>query len=204
MSKVKYSKFRLSRRVGFSIHGHPQDAINFRNYFCGQHGQTSIRKNSEYATQLIAKQAIKFHHNITEKQLRKYYQIAANEKGDTNENLNVILNRRLDITVFRLGIVPTMYSACQLVSHNHVLVNGKKVNVRSYLLREGDVITLSKKAQEFDFIKASSSRADRSVPPYLSADDKKMEYKYVRYPALGEVPYPFQAEFNLIIEYYSR
>lgn len=204
MTKIKYAKFRLSRRVGKSVHGHPQDAINFRNYFCGQHGQTSIRKNSEYAVQLIAKQSIKYHHNITEKQLRKYYQIASNMKGDANENLSVLLNRRLDITVFRLGIVPTMYSACQCVSHGHILVNGKKVNIRSYLLKEGDVITVSKKAQEFDFIKASIDKKDRQIPSYLSVNDDKMEYKYVRYPALGEVPYPFNAEFNLIIEYYSR
>ena len=204
MSKVKYAKFRLSRRVGKSIHGHPQDAINFRNYFCGQHGQTSIRKNSEYATQLIAKQAIKFHHNITEKQLHKYYAMAFNLKEDTNENLNVLLNRRLDITIFRLGIVPTMYSACQFVSHGHVLVNGKRVNIRSYLLKEGDVVTLSSKAKEFDFVKACIDKKDRSIPAYLSADDDKMTYKYVRYPALGEVPYPFNAEFNLVIEFYSR
>ena len=204
MSKVKYSKFRLSRRVGKSIHGHPKDAINFRNYFCGQHGQTTIRKNSDYATQLVAKQSIKFHHNITEKQLYKYYNIATNLKGDTNENLNVLLNRRLDISVFRLGIVPTMYSACQLVSHGHVLVNGKKVNVRSYLLKEGDVISLSKKAQGFDFIKACIEKKDRSVPSYFSVDDDKMLYTFVRYPALGEVPYPFNAEFNLVIEFYSK
>ena len=204
MTKVKYAKFRLSRRIGKSVHGHPQDAINFRNYFCGQHGQTSIRKNSEYATQLIAKQAIKYHHNITEKQLHKYYSIASNEKGDTNENLLVLLNRRLDITVYRLGIVPTMYSACQFVSHGHILVNGKKVNIRSYLLKEGDVITIDEKAKNFDFIQASIAKTDRSIPAYLSADDEKMEYKFVRYPAVGEVPYPFNAEFNLVIEYYSR
>lgn len=204
MTKIKYAKFRLSRRIGKSVHGHPQDAINFRNYFCGQHGQTSIRKNSEYAVQLIAKQAIKYHHNITEKQLRKYYKIASNMKGNANENLLVLLNRRLDITVFRLGIVPTLYSACQLVSHGHVLVNGKKVNIRSYLLKEGDVITLSEKAKNFDFVEASVSKKDRSIPSYLSSNDDKKEYKYVRYPAMGEVPYPFNAEFNLVIELYSR
>ena len=204
MSKVKYSKFRLSRRIGKSVHGHPKDAINFRNYFCGQHGQTSIRKNSEYAIQLIAKQAIKYHHNIIEKQLRMYYRKALNMKGDTNENLSVLLNRRLDITVFRLGIAPTMYSACQLVSHGHVLVNGKSVNIRSFLLNEGDVISLSEKAKKFDLVKASISKTDRSIPPYLSADDKKLEYKYVRFPSIGEIPYPFQAEFNMIVEFYSR
>lgn len=204
MTKVKYAKFRLSRRIGKSVHGHPQDAINFRNYFCGQHGQTSIRKNSEYATQLIAKQAIKYHHNITEKQLHKYYSIASNEKGDTNENLLVLLNRRLDITIYRLGIVPTMYAACQFVSHGHILVNGKKVNIRSYLLKEGDVITIDEKAKNFEFFKESIAKTDRSIPAYLSADDEKMEYKFVRYPAVGEVPYPFNAEFNLVIEYYSR
>ena len=204
MTKVKYAKFRLSRRIGKSVHGHPQDAINYRNYFCGQHGQTAIRKNSEYAVQLIAKQSIKYHHNITEKQLRKYYDIATNQKGDTNENLLVLLNRRLDITVFRLGLTPTMYSACQLVSHGNVLVNGKKVNVRSYLLKKGDVITLTPKAKEFDIVKASLQNKDRSVPFYLTANDEKMEYTYTRYPAIGEVPYPFQAEFNLVIEYYSR
>lgn len=204
MTKVNYAKFRLSRRIGKSVHGHPQDAINFRNYFCGQHGQTSIRKNSEYAVQLIAKQAIKYHHNITEKQMHKYYDIATNMKGDSNENLLVLLNRRLDITVFRLGIVPTMYAACQFVSHGHVLVNGKRVNIRSYLLKAGDVITLSEKAKKFDFVKACIENKNRSIPAYLSADDEKMEYKYVRYPAMGEVPYPFNAEFNLVIELYSR
>ena len=204
MTKIKYAKFRLSRRIGKSVHGNPQDAINFRNYFCGQHGQTAIRKNSEYAVQLIAKQAIKYHHNITEKQLRKYYKIASNMKGNANENLLVLLNRRLDITIFRLGITPTMYSACQLVSHGKVLVNGKKVNIRSYLLKEGDVITLSDKAKSFDFVNASIAKKDRSIPSYLSANDEKIEYKYVRYPAVGEVPYPFNAEFNLIIELYSR
>ena len=204
MTKIKYAKFRLSRRIGKSVHGHPQDAINFRNYFCGQHGQTSIRKNSEYATQLIAKQAIKYHHNITEKQMHRYYLKATSMKGDANENLLVLLNRRLDITVFRLGIVPTMYAACQFVSHGHVLVNGKKVNIRSYLLKEGDVITVGEKARKFDIVNASIANKDRSIPSYLQANDEKMEYKYVRYPAMGEVPYPFNAEFNLVIELYSR
>jgi len=204
MTKIKYAKFRLSRRIGKSVHGHPQDAINFRNYFCGQHGQTSIRKNSEYATQLIAKQSIKYHHNITEKQMHKYYVMATNMKGDANENLLVLLNRRLDITVFRLGIVPTMYAACQFVSHGHVLVNGKRVNIRSYLLKEGDVITISEKAKKFDFVNASIENKDRSVPPYLQINDEKKEYKYIRYPSVGEVPYPFNAEFNLVIELYSR
>ena len=204
MTKIKYAKFRLSRRIGKSVHGHPQDAINFRNYFCGQHGQTSIRKNSEYATQLIAKQAIKYHHNITEKQMHKYYLKATSMKGDANENLLVLLNRRLDITVFRLGVVPTMYAACQFVSHGHVLVNGKRVNIRSYLLKEGDVITISEKAKKFDIVNASIANKDRSIPSYLQANDEKMEYKYVRYPAMGEVPYPFNAEFNLVIELYSR
>ena len=204
MTKIKYAKFRLSRRIGKSVHGHPQDAINFRNYFCGQHGQTSIRKNSEYATQLIAKQAIKYHHNITEKQMHRYYLKATSMKGDANENLLVLLNRRLDITVFRLGIVPTMYAACQFVSHGHVLVNGKRVNIRSYLLKEGDVITVGEKARKFDIVNASIANKDRSIPSYLQANDEKMEYKYVRYPAMGEAPYPFNAEFNLVIELYSR
>ena len=204
MSKIAYAKFRLSRRIGKSVHGHPKDAINFRNYFCGQHGQTAIRKNSEYATQLIAKQAIKYHHNIMEKQLRKYYKIASSMKGDANENLLVLLNRRLDITIFRLGIVPTMYMACQVVSHGHVKVNGKKVNIRSYLLKEGDVITIDNKVKNLEVVQNCISKKDRSIPTYLSANDEEMEYKFVRNPANGEVPYPFNAEFNLVIEYYSR
>lgn len=204
MSKVRYSKFRLSRRIGKSVHGHASDAINFRNYFNGHHGQSLIRKNSEYATQLIAKQTIKYHHNIFEKQLYKYYKMASKMKGDASENLLVLLNRRLDITVFRFGIAPTMYSACQLVSHKHILVNGKKVNIRSYLLKEGDVITLTEKAKNLDFVKSCIENTNRSVPTYLSANDSKMEYKYVRYPAYREVPYPWNAEFNSIIELYSK
>ena len=204
MTKIIHSKFRLSRRIGKSVHGHPSDAINFRNFFNGQHGPVLIRKNSEYASQLIAKQAIKYHHNIIESQLHKYYIMASKMKGNANENLLVLLNRRLDITVFRLGIAPTMYAACQLVSHKHVLVNGKKVNIRSYLLKEGDIITLTEKAKNFNFVRSCIENANRSIPGYLSANDEKFEYKYARYPAPGEVPYPWNAEFNLVIELYSK
>ena len=204
MSKIIKSKFKLSRRVGTTIHGHSQDAIVYRNYFSGQHGQTVMRKKSEYATQLIAKQTIKFHHNITEKQLRNYYINAQNTKGDTAENLICYLNSRLDISIFRSNIAPTFYAASQLVSHGHVLVNGKKVNIRSYQLKANDIITITDKAKNMPIIKESIEKKTNRIPDYLSLTNDGYVFKFIKAPVISEVPYPFKAEPNLIIELYSR
>jgi len=204
MSKIINSKFKLSRRVGKTIHEHPSDAINYRNYFPGQHGQTVMRKKSEYATQLIAKQTIKFHHNITEKQLRNYYIKAQNKKGDTAENLICYLNSRLDICIFRSNITSTFYAASQLVSHGHVLVNGKKVNIRSYQLKVNDVVTITEKAKNMSIVKESIEKKSRRVPDYLSSENDGYSFIFKKAPSISEVPYPFKAEPNLIIELYSR
>ncbi len=204
MTKIKNSKFRLSRRIGKSIHGHSQDSINFRNYFPGQHGQTVVRKSSEYAVQLNAKQALKFHHNITEKQLRKYFNKALQQKGDTSENLISFLNTRVDTCVYRANLAPTFYAACQLISHGHILINGKKVNIRSYQLKPDDVVTLTKKGQEMASVLSSIEKNERRVPDYMSFDSAEKSFKLIRKPTLGEPPYPFIAEPHLIIEFYSR
>jgi small subunit ribosomal protein S4 len=202
MTKIQTSKFKLSRRLGKSVHAHPQDAINYRNYFPGQHGQTVMRRSSEFAVQLIAKQSLKFHHNITEKQLRLYFKKAISKKGDTSENLICFLNSRLDTCIYRANLAPTFYSACQIVSHGHVRVNGKKVNIRSYILKEGDVVSLSEKAKEMALV--NEIKDERKIPDYLVFDKANKSFKFIRLPALAEIPYPFKAEPNLVVEYYSR
>ena len=209
MARYKDEQCRICRREGqkLFLKGDrcytDKCSISRRNYAPGQNGQKK-KKLSEYGTQLREKQKTKAYYGVSEKQFRKYFDMASKSKGKSGEVLLILLESRLDNVVYRLGFASSRAQARMLVTHAVFDVNGKKVNIRSYLLKEGDVITVSKKAQEFDFIKASIDKKDRQSPSYLSVNDDKMEYKYVRYPALGEVPYPFNAEFNLIIEYYSR
>ena len=163
-----------------------------------------MRKASEFAVQLIAKQSLKFCHNITEKQLRNYFKKALQSKGDTGQNLIGLLNSRLDIVMFQANFSNSIYAASQLISHGNVLVNGKSVNIRSYLLKASDVISLSNKAMSFDIIDLSIQKKERVVPEYLVTDTTAKTIKFNRVPMVNEVPYAFKPEPHLVVEYYSR
>ncbi|MEN9782147.1 MAG: hypothetical protein RL208_297 [Pseudomonadota bacterium] len=206
MSKIQKSKFKLSRRIGASVHDHPNDAYKFKKYFPGQHGRNIHRAATEYGKQLIAKQAIKYHHNITEKQLRIYYKKSVLMKGDNTSNLVAFLNSRLDVNVFRAGFAPTFYAACQLVSHGHVLVNGRRVNIRSYQLKVDDVVSLSQKGLSMQTVQEAiaKAKASKNEVKYLSVDYNSNSFRFINVPTLSEVPYPFQAKPNLIVEFYSK
>jgi small subunit ribosomal protein S4 len=205
MTKRSTSKYKLDRRMGESVWGRPKSPVNKRSYGPGQHGQRRAKKLSDYGTQLQAKQKLKgYYGNITERQFRRYYQEAVRRQGDTGENMIGLLERRLDAVVYRSKFVPTPFAARQLVSHGHVKVNGKRVTVASYMVKEGDTLELSAKARDMILVLEAVKSAERDVPDYILADHAKMSAKFVRTPKLGDVPYAAQMQPNLVVEFYSR
>ena len=205
MTKRTTAKYKLDRRMGENIWGRNKSPIGKRAYGPGQHGQRKSRKLSDYGTQLRAKQKLKgYYANITERQFRRYYQEAARKTGDTGEHMIGLLERRLDTVIFRAKFVPTPFAARQLVSHGHVLVNGKRVTISSYLVESGDVIELKAKAKDMALTIEAAKSAEREVPDYIEADHNKMSAKFLRIPKLGDVPYAVQMQPSLVVEFYSR
>ncbi len=204
MTKRLSSKYKIGRRLGVNLWGRPKSPTNRRDYRPGQHGQRR-RKTSDYGTQLAAKQKLRgYYGNITERQFRRVYKEAVRCRGDTGENLVGLLERRLDATVYRMKFVPTVFAARQFVNHGHVLVNGRRVNIPSYRVSEGDVIEVRERSRELAGVLEAIESAERDVPDYIEVDYKKMRGVFLRTPELADVPYPVQMEPNLVIEYYSR
>jgi small subunit ribosomal protein S4 len=204
MTKRIESKYKVCRRLGVNLWGRAKSPTNKREYGPGQHGQRR-RKPSDFGTQLQAKQKLRcYYGNITEKQFQRYYEQAVNVKGDTGENLIGILERRLDAVVYRMKFVPTVFAARQFVSHGHVSVNGRRVTIASYLLNEGDAVTIKEKSREMSLVLGAVDSPEREVPEYMDVNHDRMEGTFVRTPKLADVPYPAQMEPNLVVEYYSR
>ena len=150
MSKRENSKYKIDRRLRVNLWGRPKSPINKREYGPGQHGQ-GRQKPTDYRLQLMAKQRLKgYYGSVSERQLRRYYIEAVRRKGDTGENLVELLERRLDAVVYRMKFAITVFASRQLVSHGHVKVNGKRVNIASYLVKDNDVIELTPKAKEME------------------------------------------------------
>jgi small subunit ribosomal protein S4 len=205
MSKRQSSKYKLDRRMGENIWGRNKSPIAKRAYGPGQHGQRKSRKLSDYGTQLRAKQKLKgYYGNVNERQFRRYYAEAARRTGDTGEHMIGLLERRLDAVVFRCKFAPTPFAARQLVSHGHVQVNGKRVTIPSYLVKEGDTISLGAKAKDMALVLEAVKLTERDVPDYIEADHSKMTAKYLRTPKLADVPYAVQMQPSLVVEFYSR
>jgi small subunit ribosomal protein S4 len=205
MTKRASSKYKLDRRMGENIWGRNKSPISRRAYGPGQHGQRKSRKLSDYGTQLHAKQKLKgYYGNINERQFRRYYEEAMRKPGDTGERMIGLLERRLDAVMFRAKFAPTPFSARQLVSHGHVSVNGKRVTIPSYLVKEGDTISLGAKAKEMALVLEAVKLTERDVPDYIEADHGKMTAKYLRTPKLADVPYAVQMQPSLVVEFYSR
>jgi small subunit ribosomal protein S4 len=205
MSKRASAKFKIDRRMGENIWGRNKSPVNKRSYGPGQHGQRRAKKLSDYGTQLQAKQKLKgVYGNITERQFRKYYQEASRRPGDTGENMIGLLERRLDAVVYRAKFVPTPFAARQLVSHGHVKVNGRRVTVASYQVKEGDTLELSAKAKDMALVLEATKSPERDVADYIDANHDKMTAKFMRTPKLSDVPYASQMQPHLIVEFYSR
>jgi len=204
MSKRQSSKYKINRRLGVNLWGRPKSPINKREYGPGQHGQRR-RKPSDFGTQLQAKQKLKGHYgNIGEKQFRRYYQEAARRKGDTGQKLIELLERRLDAVVYRAKFVPTVFAARQFVNHGHIRVNGKRVNIPSYQVRDGDEIQIKPRSRELNIVLEGVESPERDVPGYIEVDYKDMKARFLRGPKFEDVPFPVQMEPNLVVEFYSR
>jgi|TARA_B110001452_G_C15210063_1_gene419732 small subunit ribosomal protein S4 len=206
MTKRLKSKHKVDRRLGVNLWGKPKSPFNSRAYPPGQHGQSAgKKKRSDYGNQLQAKQKLKaYYGNVNERQFRNIYRKAVSQKGDTSENLIGLLERRLDAVVYRAKLSTTIFSARQLINHGHVKVNGKKVNISSYVLKEEDTIEIRDKSKQLAFIDIALANKERETPEYIQMDEKNKKAKFVRTPKFEEVPYPVVMEPNLVIEYYSR
>ena len=205
MTKRLASKHKVDRRLKVNLWGRPKSPFNSRNYPPGQHGKTKKGKLSDYGTQLEAKQKMKFYYgNMNERQFRNVYRKAIQKKGNTTENLVGFLESRLDTVAYRAKFATTVFSARQLINHGHIKVNGKKVNIPSYLVREKDTIELKDKSKELLVIAGALTSKEREVPDYIQMDGKNKIAKFLRVPKFSEVPYPTIMEPSLVIEYYSR
>ena len=204
MSKRTESKYKINRRLGVNLWGRSKSPLNRREYGPGQHGQRR-KKPSDYGTQLAAKQKLKgYYANIGERQFRRLYEEAVRRRGDTGENLVELLERRLDAVVYRMKLAPTPFAARQLINHGHVLVNGKRLNIGSAKLNDGDSVELRPKAKEMAVVIEATQSSEREVPDYLEIDHERMRGKFIRAPKLADVPYPVTMEPNLVVEFYSR
>jgi small subunit ribosomal protein S4 len=205
MTKRISSKHKIDRRLKINLWGRPKSPFNTRAYGPGQHGQSRQGKPSDYGIQLQAKQKLKgYYGNINERQFRNLYKKAAMLKGDTSENLIGLLERRLDAVIYRAKFATTVFSARQLINHGHVKVNGKKVNIGSYVVKEEDIIEIRDKSKQLAIIDIALANKERETPEYILMDQKNKKVTFVRTPKFDEVPYPVVMEPNLVIEYYSR
>src|SRR5579872_3827150 len=152
MSKREESKYKINRRLGVNLWGRSKSPLNRREYGPGQHGQRR-KKPSDYGTQLAAKQKLKgYYGNIGERQFRRLYEEAVRRQGDTGERLIELLERRLDAVVYRMKFVPTPFAARQFVNHGHIRVNGRRVNIPSYLVKDGDTIEVKDKSKQLAIV----------------------------------------------------
>lgn len=204
MSKRHSAKYKIDRRMGENIWGRPKSPINQRSYGPGQHGQRRKSKVSDFGLQLRAKQKLKgYYGNLTEKQFSRTYEEAARRKGNTSENLIGLLESRLDAVVYRAKFVPTVFAARQFVNHGHVLVNGKRVNIASYRVKAGDIVSVRERSKNMALVLEALQSGERDTPDYVEVDAKAMTAKFIRAPEFSEVPYPVKMEPNLVIEFYA-
>lgn len=206
MTKRLESKYKINRRYGVNLWGRPKSPLNNRDYKPGQHGQRQGGgKPSNFSLQLAAKQKLRgYYGNIGERQFRRLYAEAARRQGDTGENLFNLLERRLDAVVYRMKFVPTVFAARQFVNHGHILVNGKRLNIPSYRVKDGDEIQIRPRSKELPLVLVAQQSNERDIPDYIEVDPKHLKGRFLRTPTSTDIPYPVQMDSHLIIEWYSR
>ena len=199
MSRYTGPKFKISRRLGISLSGTGKELK--RPFPPGQHGPGQRKKLSEYGLQLQEKQKLRHMYGLSEKQFRNLFDRASKIPGISGENFMILLERRLDNLVYRLGLANTRAAARQLVAHGHITVNGRKVDIPSYLVNVGEVIGVRERSRNLQVIKDSVA-SNNFVPEYLDFNEKALEGKLTRLPERAELP----PEINekLIVEFYSR
>lgn len=201
MARYRGPKQKKARRFKEPIFG-ASKSLERKPYGPGQHGRSRHGKKSEYAVQLEQKQKAKYTYGLLERQFRNLFEKASSKEGITGENLMQFLEARLDNTVFRLGFAKTRRQARQLVSHRHVTVNGLVVNIPSYTLRPGDVISIRPKSKNLEVVKDSINNSLKKRYNWLDVDKKTMSGKFLNVPALEEIPENINVQ--LIVELYSK
>lgn len=200
MSRYTGPAYKKSRRVGISVLETGKELVK-RPYGPGQHGNGRKAKLSNYGIQLVEKQKIRFTYGISEKQLRKVFEKAGKLKGIHGENMLKLLESRLDNIVYRMGLASTRRAARQFVNHGHVNVNGKKVDIPSYQVKPGDVISVRENSKEHKSMKQTLESVNKNVE-YVSFDKNKLEGTYLRYPERSELSSDINE--SLVVEFYNK
>ncbi len=201
MARYTGPRSRISRKFREPIFG-ADKYFEKKNYPPGMHGQSKKRaKQSEYSVQLQEKQKVKYTYGILERQFSRLFELASRKEGITGENLLRLIESRLDNTVYRMGIAPSRAAARQVVGHRHISVNGKMVNIPSYLLKPGDIISVRERSKALESINQSlSSKLNKY--PWLEWDDKAMTGKFMTFPERQQIPENIKEQ--LIVELYSK
>lgn len=201
MARYTGPKVKISRKFGEPVLGTGK-ALQRKNYPPGQHGKGKRRKKSEYAIQLAEKQKAKYTYGVLERQFANLFNKALHKEGITGENLLKFLEARLDNTVYRLGIAPTRRGARQLVSHKHIMVNGEVVNIPSYSLKPGDIVSVREKSKSLEVVANSLAGHNARAYSWLEWDVAQLAGKFVAYPTLDQIPE--KIEVQRIVELYSK
>ena len=202
MARFTGARMRKMRALGTDLPGLSRKSIERRPYPPGQHGQRRRGRLSDFARQLIEKQKLRYNYGLLERQFRRLVKEAKASKMATGDKLLELLERRLDNTVFRAGFAPTIPAARQLTKHGHFLVNGKRVDIPSYRVREGDTISPRPKSKELDCIKDAISNPSLSVPNWLDVDGSTQTARVAALPDATSVP--VEVEVQLVVEYYAK
>lgn len=203
MARYLGSTAKVSRRLGIAIVPKDEKYLDRRPYPPGQHGQNKKGKISEYAVQLREKQKMKYIYGVLERQFRLYFAKASRMKGVTGDNLVKMLESRLDNVVYRAGFAVTRPAARQLVSHCHLLVNGKKVNIPSYQLRPGDVVEFRAKSKNMEVVRSAlNKKPDSQIPQWIQVDKANLKVTFLNAPERSDVQEPFNEQ--LVVELYSK
>lgn len=203
MARFRGSITKVSRRLGIALSPKAEKYLERRPYAPGEHGQSRKGKVSEYALQLREKQKMKYLYGILEKQFRNYYKKAVAQRGVTGDNLVKLLERRFDNVVYRCGFSPSRAGARQLVSHGHLLINGKKVNIPSYLVSLGDQIEFKQKSRNLDAVADSLNKASESrIPAWIQVDKANKKAVFLAVPEREDIQEPYNEQ--LVVELYSK
>ncbi|MCE9615501.1 MAG: 30S ribosomal protein S4 [Lentisphaerae bacterium] len=199
---MKYTgpKVKLSRRVGIPLTRKASKWMDRKPGAAGMHRSRFSKKVSDYGRQLLEKQRLSFQYNLTNRKLHNYYVKATAKHGNTGDNLMHMLESRLDALTLRAGFASTIYAARQLVSHGHLLVNGKRVNIPSFLVRPGSTIAIKSKSKTLDAVK--NAIQDVQPVPYLTVDKDQFSAIYTRLPAREEIP--IVCEVPVVVEFYAK
>ncbi len=208
MSRYTGPKCKICRREGTKLFLKgdrcftDRCALDRRNYGPGEHGQRRARI-SEYRIQLREKQKVRLSYGVSETQFKRYYEIAKRKNGITGENLLLLLERRLDNIVYRMGFATSRSEARQLIGHGHIALNGRKTDIPSFMVKEGDEVEVRERGKKFDFVKSALENADqRGIPEWLEVDKEGMKGKVKALPERDDLP--MEVDETLIVEFYSK